>query len=101
MVWRLPESIKKLLENFDEERKEEARQWRERMDEKEIFAKKHAASMGWKRIAGTDLRLDRLSELPADRWTANCPNDLGGYQYLTEITVIDRRGDDVGHGRGQ
>ena len=24
------------------------------------------------------------------RWVPNCPNDLGGYQYLTEITIIDR-----------
>ena len=51
---------------------------------------KRARALGWKRLQGTDLKLDRLSDLPADRWRTNCPNDLGGYQYLTEITIIDR-----------
>merc|ERR1711994_415028 len=90
--WRWPplESIKKLLERFDAERQEEARLWTERMQEKELFAMKRARSMGWKRTDGSDLKLERLSDLPADRWIPNCPNDLGGYQYITEITIIDR-----------
>ena len=51
---------------------------------------KRARVMGWKRSEGTDMKLDRLRDLPMSRWRTNCPNDLGGYQYLTEITVIDR-----------
>ena len=90
LVWRLPDAIKKLLEKFDAERQEEDRTWHDRMQDKELFAMKRARAMGWKRTDGSDLKLDRLSELPADRWVPNCPNDLGGYQYITEITIIDR-----------
>ena len=60
------------------------------MAEKEIYAMKRARVMGWKRSDASDLKLDRLRDLPARRWKTGCPNDLGGYQYLTEVTIIDR-----------
>ena len=34
LVWRLPDTIKKLLEKFDAERQEEAQMWHDRMKEK-------------------------------------------------------------------
>ena len=61
------------MEELEAQEKEEAR-----MAEKEIWALKRANRLGWKRVAGVDLKLERLSELPASRWTIDCPNDLGG-----------------------
>ena len=68
---------KALLEKCGAECQGEIKQWHARMAEHELYAMKRVRVLGWKRLQGADLKLDRLSDLPANRWRTNCPNDLG------------------------
>ena len=82
--------MQQLLRKFVSEPMAEYRQWEARKEEQHIYALKRARVMGWTRVEGSDLNLERLRDLPPERWETGHPNDLGGYQYLTEVTIIDR-----------